>query len=734
MTLALDLHRRDFVRASLVGGAAVMFSARVAIAASPGEAAVVLNAHVRINTDNSFVIGAQNPECGQGIKTMLPMLIIEELDVDWAQCRIEQTLADGKRFNGQIAGGSFATPTHFLPMRRIGAAARQMLVKAAAARMAVPEDQLTTGGGKVTHAASNRTLTYAELAQDAARIAPPDLATVPLKARDAYKLIGRSHIGVDTPAIVAGRSLYGIDVRFPGTVHAAVECCPAYGGTLASFDAEAVRKQPGVLAVVPINSSYNPKGAHDAVAIVATSWWLANKARGALKPVWNDAEARQHSSAGYAATAEALYGKAPEVDILRRGDADKAIAGAAKTLSARYDYPFIGHANLEPQNCTARFENGKLELWAPSQAPERGRPLVAELIGIAPDDITINMMRIGGGFGRRLENDYMAMAAQIAKALPGRHVKLIYARTDDMRREYFRPGGWHSLTAGLDADGGLVALKDHFVSFGADGRPVQAAGMGAGEFPAPLLADVSFGASYMKTNVPTGFLRAPTSNAMAFVFQSFLDELALEAGVDLPEYMRRILGELRLIPAVPGQYGEFHTGRARAVIDKVCAIAGWKGREGDGKSGGGRGRGFGFYYSHRGYFAEVVDLTVRPGGAVHVDKVWVAGDVGNQIINPVNALHQVQGSVIDGMGQILSGQSVNFFNGASNRTNFHDYPLPRMTDAPADIVVEWVMSDNPPTGLGEPALPPVIPAIANAIFAATGKRMRSLPVVPAKLA
>jgi isoquinoline 1-oxidoreductase beta subunit len=185
---------------------------------------------------------------------------------------------------------------------------------------------------------------------------------------------------------------------------------------------------------------------------------------------------------------------------------------------------------------------------------------------------------------------------------------------------------------------------------------------------------------------------------------------------------------------VPGQYGEFHTGRARAVIDKVCAIAGWKGREGDGKSGGGRGRGFGFYYSHRGYFAEVVDLTVRPGGAVHVDKVWVAGDVGNQIINPVNALHQVQGSVIDGMGQILSGQSVSFFNGASNRTNFHDYPLPRMTDAPADIVVEWVMSDNPPTGLGEPALPPVIPAIANAIFAATGKRMRSLPVVPAKLA
>jgi len=730
MSEALELDRRDVIRASLIGGATLLFSAKVAIAETPGAKPVMLNAHVRINADNSFIIGAQNPECGQGIKTMLPMLIMEELDVDWAQCHIEQTLSDGKIYTGQIAGGSFATPNHFLPMRRIGAAARQMLVKAAATRMGVPEDQLTTGSGKVTHAATKRSLTYAQLAPDAAKVPAPDLATVPLKDRAQYKHIGKSRVGVDTPAIVAGKPLYGIDVTLPGMVYAAVEACPAYGGTIASFDEAAVKKEPGVLAVIPINSSYDPKGGNDAVAIVATSWWLANKARAVLKPVWNDAEARQNSTAGFAANAATLFGQAPQADILRKGDADKALAGAAKSVTARYEYPFIGHANLEPQNCTALFKDGKIEFWAPSQAPERGRALVSEMLGIPPEAIKINMMRIGGGFGRRLMVDYMAIVAQIAKAMPGRPVKMIFTRTDDMRHEFFRPGGWHSLSAGLDKDGKLIALKDHFVSFGADGKPVQAAGMGAGEFPGPLLADVNYGVSYMKTNVPTGFLRAPTSNAMAFVFQSFLDEIALAAGVDLPEFMRRTLGEPRLIPAVQGQYGEFHTGRALNVINKVCEIAGWKGREG----GNGKGRGFGFYYSHRGYFAEVVDITVSSGGAVHVDKVWVAGDVGNQIINPINAVHQVQGSVIDGIGQALSGQSVSFVNGAANRTNFHDYPLPRITNAPSDVVVEWVMSDNPPTGLGEPALPPVIPAIANAIFAATGKRLRSLPVVPANLA
>jgi len=730
MTDALTMDRRSLIKATLIGGLALSFDARMAFAATAGQPAAVMNAFIRINADNSVTIGAKNPEIGQGIKTMLPMLIAEELDVDWAQVHIEQTIADEKRYGAQLAGGSFATPMNWLPMRQVGAGARQMLVEAAAARWNVDAATLTTGAGKVTHAASNRSASYAQLAADAAKQTAPDLATVPLKDPARFTIIGQSKVGVDTPDIVAGKPLFGIDVALPGLIHAAVEICPAYGGTIRSVDDAAVKARPGILAVVPINSGYDPKGANDAVAIVAESWWAADQARADLKIVWDDTAARQYSSAGFEAGAAAAFKDGPVASILNTGDADKALAGAAKRVSAQYHYPFLAHGTLEPQNCTALFKDGAIEIWAPTQLPEPGRALVAAALDIPPAAITINLTRIGGGFGRRLSNDYMVMVAQIAKALPGRPVKLIYTRTDDLRHDFFRPAGWHDFEAGLDEQGRLIALKDHFVSLGKDGKPSQGATMNASEFPAPLLSDVAFGATYLESNVPTGFLRAPMSNGLSFAFQGFLDEVAQAAGLDLPEFLRRTLGEARVIRDGEGPMAaEFSTARARAVIDKVCAMAGWQGRSG----GNGKGRGFAFYFSHRGYFAEVVDVTVNRGGGVQVDKVWVAGDVGSQIINPINALHQAQGSVIDGIAQTLVGQNVQIVNGSANRTNFHDFPLARINAAPSDIIVEFVLSDNPPTGLGEPALPPVIPAIANAIFAATGKRVRSLPVVPAQL-
>ncbi|MBU0556992.1 MAG: molybdopterin-dependent oxidoreductase [Alphaproteobacteria bacterium] len=744
MNAPLNMNRRALLKATLVGGAVLAFDARFAFAQAPGEKAIIINAYIRVNPDNSFVIGSKNPEVGQGVITMLPMLIAEELDVDWTQVTAETTIADEKVYGFQVAGGSFTTPMNYMPMRQIGAAARQMFIKAAAARWGVPEDTLTTSGGRVSQTSGSttakRSVTYAELAAEAAKIAAPDLKTVPLKDPATFKIIGQSKIGVDTPAIVAGKPLFGIDVKKPGMLHAAIEACPAYGGTLTSFDADAVKALPGIIAVVPLNSGYNPKGPHDAVAIVAESWWVANQARSALKPVWNTEAQKRFSSAAFKASAEAKMAAAPEGSVHKAGDAAKALASAAKTVTARYDYPYIAHATLEPQNCTAHFENGKIEFWAPTQLPADGRKVVSEALGIAPDAITIHMTRIGGGFGRRLMNDYMVQVAQIAKALPGRPIKLIWTRTDDLRHDFFRPGGWHDLKAGLDGEGKLVALADHFITYGKDSKPDTGAAMTATEFPAPMLSDVDLSVSYVESNVPTGYLRAPSSNALAFVFQSFLDEVALAAGTDLPELMRRTLGEARVMkhgnrPGMDGSVPEFNTGRARAVIDKVCQMAGWTGRSGgDAGNGVRKGRGFGFYYSHRGYFAEVVDVTVAKNGKVSVDKVWVAGDVGRQIINPINALHQAQGSVIDGLGQILSGQKIEIRDGAANRTNFHDYPLPRIGDAPADVVVEWVVSDNDTTGLGEPALPPVIPAIANAIFAATGKRIRSLPVVPAELA
>ncbi len=266
-------------------------------------------------------------------------------------------------------------------------------------------------------------------------------------------------------------------------------------------------------------------------------------------------------------------------------------------MSADYDYPFLAHATLEPQNCTALFVDGKLEIWAPSQAPERGRKDVAQMLGLPAEAITIHMARIGGGFGRRLMNDYMVQAAQIAKAVPGKPVKLIFTRADDMRHDYYRPAGWHRLKAGLDALGAIVALTDHFVTFGAEGKPARAAELSPHEFPAPVVPNVDLGMSLLPTNMPTGWLRAPTSNAMAFVFQSFLDEVAEAAGLDLPELMRRTLGEPRQLPP-PERGAPFHTGRARAVIDKVCAMAGWK--AGRAKGAAGKGRGFGFYSAMRG--------------------------------------------------------------------------------------------------------------------------------------
>ncbi|MDT0508320.1 molybdopterin cofactor-binding domain-containing protein [Novosphingobium sp. MMS21-SN21R] len=716
MSQSVLLNRRSFMAASLAGGAVLTFDASVVLAAAGTAPPEVLNAFVRINADNTVTIGAKNPEIGQGIKVMLPMLIAEELDLAWEQVRIEQTDADETRFGPQVAGGSTATPRNWLPMRQVGAAARAMLVAAAAKQWGVDAATLTTAKGAVLHKASGKSLTYTSLAKAAASEATPDLAKVPLKDPATFTIIGQSKPGIDVPKIVKGEPLFGIDTRLPGMVHAAVVKCPAHGGTVASFDDAAVKAIPGVLAVVPVNSGFVAEGKADTVLIIADSWWKASKAREKLAVKWDDSAVNGFSTAKYEADAAALISSAPQGSLFKAGNADAALASAATVVKADYDYPFLAHATLEPQNCTALFQDGKLEIWAPSQAPAGGRADTAKFCGLTPEALTIHMTRIGGGFGRRLMNDYMVIAGQAAKALPGKPVKVLFDRTDDFRHDFYRPAGWHRFTAGLDASGALVALKNHFVTFGKDGKPLRAAQMTPAEFPVPVVANVDLGVSYMATNLATGWLRAPSSNAMAFVFQSFLDEVAEAAGLDLPELMRRTLGAPR---EVPGERVAFHTGRARGVIDAVCKMAGWTGRQ--------KGRGFGFYFSHLGYFAEVVDVTVT-NGAVKVDKVWMAGDVGSQIINPINALHQSQGAAIEGLGQAMLGQKLVQEAGAITAENFGDFALMRIDAVPREITVEFVKTDFPPTGLGEPALPPVIPALANAIYAATGKRHRRLPL------
>ncbi|WP_298287189.1 molybdopterin cofactor-binding domain-containing protein [Novosphingobium sp.] len=717
MTGPVSVSRRSFLVASLAGGAVLTLDASVVLSAASSTApADVLNAFVRINADNTVTIGAKNPEIGQGVKVMLPMLIAEEMDLAWEQVRIEQTDADEKRYGPQVAGGSTATPRNWLPMRQVGAAAREMLVMAAAKTWGVDAATLSTANGAVLQASSGKSATYASLAKVAAAQTPPDLAKVTLKEPAAFKIIGTSKPGVDVPKIVKGEPLFGIDTRVAGMAHGAVVKCPAHGGTVASFDDAAVKAIPGVMGVVAVNSGFVPEGKNDTLVIVADSWWKASKAREKLAVKWDDAAVTGFSTAKYEADAAKIVAGTPQTSVFKAGDPDAALANAAKVITADYEYPFLAHASLEPQNCTGLFKDGKLELWAPSQSPANGRNETAKFCGLTPDDLTIHLTRIGGGFGRRLLNDYMVIAGQVAKAMPGKPVKVVFDRTDDFRNDFYRPAGWHRLTAGLGADGGLVAFKDHFATFGTDGKPIRAAQMAPGEYPAPVVPNVDLGVTYMATNLATGWLRAPSSNAMAFVFQSFLDEVAEAAGLDLPELMRRTLGTPR---ELPGERAKFHTGRARGVIDAVCKSAGWKGRE--------KGRGFGFYFSHLGYFAEVVDISMA-GGAVKVDKVWVAGDIGAHIINPLNALNQAHGCVIEGLGQAMIGQKIVQEAGAITAENFGDFALMRIDAAPREIAVEFVKTDFPPTGLGEPALPPVIPALANAIYSLTGKRHRRLPL------
>ncbi|MDE8653590.1 xanthine dehydrogenase family protein molybdopterin-binding subunit [Novosphingobium album (ex Liu et al. 2023)] len=720
---AETLTRRGFIGVSLLAGGGLLFDLSVPMAARAADGQpIVVTAFIRILPDNRVVIGGKNAEIGQGVKTSLPMLIAEELDVDWAQVTVEQTHADQAIFGGQSAGGSRTTPREWLPMRQAGAAARAMLVTAAATRWNVPAEGLTTASGKVIDRRSGRAIAYAELAAAAATVAPPDPAKLKLKDPADFRIIGKPIGGVDTPAIVAGKPLFGIDVALPGMLHAVLETCPAFGGKLKSANLDEVRAVPGVRHVLTIKGDGQAESLFDGVAILAESWWTANRAREALKIEWDDAGKTGFSTASYERQAEERLAGAAESEVVRSGDVAAAFAGAAKVVKARYSYPFLAHGTLEPQNTTALFKDGAIEIWATTQNPENGRALVANALGLPPAKIRINLTRIGGGFGRRLMNDYMVQAAAIAMQVPGTPVKLLYNRKDDFRRDFYRAGGWHGFAAALDGKGRLIGFRDHFVTFGTDGKAGRGAELSATTLPAGLVEHVLFEQSVLATNLPMGWLRAPGSNALGFVFQSFLDEVAEAAGKDLPALMLELLDEPREVTS-GGRGPAFLTGRARIVIDKVLAMSGWADRK---ALPAGHGKGFAFYFSHAGYFAEVVEVSVVEGQP-RVLAVWVAGDVGSQIINPLNALHQVQGSVIEGLGQALAGQRITQVAGAVEQENFDSHPFQRI-DATPRIEVAFVTTDYPPTGLGEPALPPVIPALVNAIRAATGKRIRGLPV------
>ncbi len=723
-SVAATFSRRSFLKLAGVAGGGLVLAFHLddsnqvhAQTAIPAAKQFVPNAFLSIAPDGAIVIYAKGPEIGQGIKTSFPMIIAEELDADWSKVRIEQAAINPTVFGRQSAGGSRSIPTNWDQLRRAGAVARSMLVSAAAAQWSVPEAELTTAHSLVMHPGSNRQARYGDLALKAALLPVPDAQNVKLKELKDFKLIGTRVGGVDNVKIVTGQPLFGIDQVVPNMHYATFEKCPAVGGKVRGANLDDIRKLPGIVNAFVVEGSGKPTEVMPGVAIIAKSTWAAISAKRQLKIDWDLTHAAKDSWNQSIAQAAKLSKQAGAETLQNIGDFDQAIA-AARAVEGFYTYPFIPHAPLEPQNATAWFHDEAVEIWAPSQRPDGALSTVADMLGIAPEKVTIHQTRVGGGFGRRLMNDYVCEAAQISKQA-GVPVKLQWTREDDMQHDFYRPGGFHAFKGGVDQHGKLVAWQDHFITFTADGqRPVGSGDMAPEEFPALLVPNFRLMQTKMPWQTPTGPWRAPRSNSIAFAVQSFLHEVSSSAKRDHLAFLLELMGDPRHLP--PGTEAALNTGRAATVLKLAAEKAGW-GK----KLPAGRAQGLAFHFSHAGHFAEVAEVSVDNRRKLILHRVVVAGDVG-PIVNPSSAENQVEGSVIDGFSTML-GLEIGIEEGRIQETNFDRYPMLRMQNAP-QVETHFVKSDFSPTGLGEPALPPLAPAVCNAIFAATGHRVRTLPL------
>ena len=718
----VNLSRRDFLKAG-AGLTLGLAAPGVFAQAGPGQAGgkVVAasvfepNAFVRIGTDNRVTVIVKHLEMGQGTYTGLPTLVAEELDADWGQIRVEGAPADAKRYNNlfwgpaQGTGGSTAIANSWEQLRKAGATARAMLVSAAAQRWGVQPDSLTVSRGTVLHKTSGRKASFGQLAADAAKLPVP--AEVKLKDAKDFVYIGKRAPRTDSRAKSTGTAMFTQDVKLPGLLTAVVAHPPRFGAKVKSFDAAKAKAVKGVTDVVAI-----PQG----VAVLAGDFWTAKKGRDALTVQWDETGAFKLGTAEIMAEYRKLA-RTPGLPARKDGDVNGALAGAAKTLEAAYEFPYLAHAAMEPMNCVVKLSAKACEVWNGEQLQTGDQAAVAGIMGLKPEQVSLHMLYAGGSFGRRANphSDYVVEAAAIAKAINGRApVKLVWTREDDMRAGYYRPLNYHALKAGLDAQGNIVAwhhrivgqsiltgtaFEGAMVKNGIDATSVE----GASTLPYAI-ANLGVELHSPKMGVPVQWWRSVGSTHTAFSTETFLDELAAAGGKDPYELRRALLAK--------------HP-RHKGVLELAAQRAGW-GKPLAQAKGARRGRGIAVHESFNTFVAQVAEVTVRDG-KLKVDRVVCAVDCG-VAVNPAVIRAQMESGIAYGLTAALYG-AITLKDGAVEQSNFHDYAPLRMNEMPR-VEVHIVPSEEKPSGVGEPATPVIAPAVANAVFAATGKRVRSLPI------
>ena len=748
MTRAPALSRRRFLIIGATASGALLVGWRAGNAQQPlpylgaHEEGQQLGPFVRIESDGSVVIGARGCEIGQGVKTSLPMLIAEELDVDWKRVRVEQLpygyvetdAGPSDKYGAQGAGGSDDIPTGWKDLRQAGAVARWLLVQAAAQQWNVPADKLRTEAGSVI-APDGLKLGYGALAASAAALDPPK-DPVPLKSPDKFTIIGKPTLTVDGRDIVTGRAEYGIDAYLADALVAVMLRCPHLDGSVDKVDDAETRKVPGVKDVVIIPGP-KPDEPIDGVlaagvAVLAEDTWAALKGRDKLKVEWNAGPWSAESSGALAAKANELLDKNENaVSVRNDGDFAAARKQAATRLEARYEMPFLAHATMEPPGALISIDKDKALLIASLQNPARASQTISTLTGIARKNIEIRMTRAGGGFGRRLKNDYVAEAVLIAKAA-GKPVKLIWTREDDLKHDFYRPFGVHALAATLDKKKRVTgwshrcaATPRNYRDSGMAKSPLYVGCIEPDDFPAGLVANLSKTFFAVASGMPRGWWRGPIHTFHAFAVQSFIDEIAIATKQDAVQLRLDLLGAPRRLAYEGSDNPGFDTGRLAGVLRLAAEKIGWKEKRSDG-----HGIGIACHFTFGGYAAHAFEVSVE-GKDLVIHRAVCAVDVG-RVVNPLGVEAQMMGGTIDAISTALN-LAVTVKEGQVQQRNFTDYPLLRMDKAPQSVEVYIVPSEEPPSGAGEIGVPSAAPALANAIYAATTVRVRKLPLMPALL-